>query len=101
MAFVFGNESLLREALECRNTVAHGVFLGTDDDGRLVFLMDRFSPSTLAQEVRSYAPADVLQITDQAEWLVAFYETNMLGVGEQRTARSKVVLKPHPKAQNR
>ena len=69
MAFVFGDESLLGEAIECRNTVAHGVFLGTDDDGKLAFLMDRLDPSTLAQEVRSYAPADILQMADQAEWL--------------------------------
>jgi hypothetical protein len=101
MAFVFGSESLAREALECRNTVAHGVLLGVDDDGRLAFLMDRPDPSTLAQEVRSYAPADILQMADQAEWLVGFCETNLLGTGERRAARSRIVLKPHPKARER
>ena len=101
MAFVFGDESLLGEAIECRNTVAHGVFLGTDDDGNFAFLMDRLDPSTLAQEVRSYAPADLLQMADQAERLVNLYETKLLGIGQRRAARGKIIMTTPPKAPKR
>ena len=55
----------------------------------------------MAQEVRSYAPADIQQMADQAEWLVGFYETKLLGIGERRAARGKIVMTPHPKAPKR
>jgi hypothetical protein len=101
MAFVFGDENLLREAIECRNTVAHGIFVGADEDGRFAFLMDRLDPTRMAQEVRSYTPADILQMADQAEWLIGLYETKLLGIGERRAARGKIIMRPHPKAPKR
>ena len=86
--------------LDCRNAVAHGVFLGTVEEGRLAFLTRKtVLPETDAarQVVEAYLPANIALYARTAEGAIPKLE-EYLKVKELRQNRYGKPLSGHPKA---
>jgi hypothetical protein len=86
--------------LDCRNAVAHGVFLGTVEEGRLAFLTRKtVRPETDAarQVVEAYAPVNIALYARTAEGAIPKLEAH-LQVKELRRDRYLKPLSGHPKA---
>lgn len=90
-----------REALECRNTVAHGLLLGQTEDGRYAFLTSKTEApvgKAAIQVAISYDFHSIASYANIAERAVPLICTQ-LKLQELREARLQRPLLPHRKAQ--
>lgn len=70
-----------REVVLCRNVVAHGSFMGLDDEGRYTFLIDTMEMPEKGQpfkKVISLNEADLSHFTNDAEQLRKMIETDLM-----------------------
>jgi hypothetical protein len=91
------------DVLECRNTVAHGILLGSTDLGEFAFLTTptgSVEGESTMRIVAAYHPLTILNFAQKAEAMVPWLEER-LKVQEMRAERLQRPLMPHPKAQDR
>lgn len=92
-----------RDALECRNCVAHGVLLGKTSDGRYAFLTDKTVPTNIESAIQvaiSYDAHSIWAYAKVAEQAIPQIEKR-LKLQELRAERLQRPLLPHRKAQPR
>ena len=92
-----------RDALECRNCVAHGVLLGKTDDGRYAFLTDKTATpnnESATQIAISYEAKSISTYAIVAQRAIPQIETR-LKLQELRAERLLRPLLPHRTAQPR
>ena len=90
-----------RDALECRNAVAHGILLGKTKDGRYAFLTSKTEPPTGKSAIQlaiSYDPISISGYAKLAEAAVPLIEKHLKLQG-LRAERLQRPLLPHRKAQ--
>ncbi len=90
-----------KSIINCRNVIAHGVFLGRDEGGLLSFVTntpDGTEEEGLRMEVVGLAEDHFRKVADAAEEFIPLLEHD-LKVGASREARRKLTLAPHSKAQ--
>lgn len=90
-----------REALECRNAVAHGLLLGRTDDDRFAFLTAKTeipSGPSAVQLAISYHEASISAYAKLATDAIPQIEAR-LKLEDMRAARLQRPLLPHRKAQ--
>lgn len=92
-----------RDAIDCRNAVAHGSLLGSCPSGLFYFLTSHLggsSEQTTSRQVFAYAPHAIAEHAITAVHLVEKFE-QLAKVGASRAERLQQPLAPHPKAQRR
>jgi hypothetical protein len=98
----FDNEGF-RGVMKCRNTVAHGLLLGVNDDGLLSFVtLDPAGgdEARLSMNVISYDPRHIGECADMAENSIPELE-RLLKLEAWRQKRRSRDLLPHRKAQTK
>lgn len=96
-------DSQFRELLTCRNSVAHGVLLGLDSEGRYSFLTERTDipdGNTAIGIIMGYEPEYLHDAAGRLERFIPHAE-DVLGIEEARKELLDQPLYPHRKAQPR
>lgn len=89
--------------LQCRNTLAHGVYLGRSSLGTYCFLTsDLMTPdeTTAGSRVHSYKPEALRDLADQLELIIPKME-EQLNVAPLRQTRAGAMLHPDKRARHR
>ena len=87
------------EAIECRNVVAHGVFRGKGEDGRLYFRTSKSDEpigKAAGKRVYGYTPNTINAIAISAEKLVPIFEKTLM-LSALREKRLQQPVGAHPK----
>lgn len=113
LAKLAGNEEYARycaafpseffRALDIRNAVAHGVFIGVDSEGMLSFLTDKTDlpdGSTAIQIVLGVAPEELDRLSHSTQQNVEI-TAKLLRLRSSLQKHQQQVLRPHRKAQPR
>lgn len=96
-------ESSVKNGVECRNAVAHGILLGLNQNGEYGFLTSKTSEpegSAAIQLVACYSTKTLQSIADALEVRLPSFE-NILKIGSLRDKRRGQSLQGHRKGQAR
>lgn len=92
--------SMFREALECRNSVTHGILLGKTKEGEYAFLTSKTEPPTGKSAIQlaiTYNAVTIAAYAKLAEDAVPMIEKH-LKIEGRRASRLRQPLLPHRKA---
>jgi hypothetical protein len=95
----FDNEHYY-EIIRCRNTVAHGILLGKDEEGLIAFQVQEtigVEGTKVFTTANAYEEGAFAAYADQAEWVIPQIEAR-LKLQASRQNRLSQGLGPHPKA---